>query len=103
MDKNQTIFTLNIDIKAFDALIEFHINKAVAAAFEKIESKKSIVKPQDEWITRKQATEILGISAPTIINLSKSGILPCYRLGKSVRYKRIEVDNAMKLSFSKRK
>lgn len=94
MDKNQNLFTVNIDIKAFEALIEFHINKAVAAAFASIESQKPIAKPVDEWITRKQATEILGISAPTIINLSKSGILPCYRLGKSVRYKRSEVEKA---------
>jgi len=96
MDKNHNLFTVNIDIKAFEALIEFHINNAVAAALANIQSQKEIAKSQDEWITRKQATEILGISAPTIINLSKSGILPCYHLGKSVRYKRSEVDNAHK-------
>ncbi len=44
-----------------------------------------------ELITRQEAAEILGISLPTLNDWTKTGLLPAYRIGTRVRYKRDEV------------
>ena len=96
MQQTQNFLSLNIDIDAFEVFLEFHINKAVAAAIASLDVQKSNPTQHDDWITRKQAITMLGVSAPTIINWSKSGIIPCYRIGSLIRYKRSEIDEALK-------
>jgi excisionase family DNA binding protein len=96
MQQTQNFISVNINIDAFEAFLEFHINKAVATAIANLDIQKSNLTQHDDWITRKQAITILGISAPTIINWSKSGIIPCYRIGSLVRYKRSEIEESLK-------
>ena len=48
-------------------------------------------KPETEYITRQETTQILGISLPTLNEWSKRGILTAYRIASRVRYKKAEV------------
>jgi len=49
-----------------------------------------------EYITRQETAEILRISLPTLNEYTKQGILSGYRLGSRVRYKKQEVEGALK-------
>jgi len=53
-------------------------------------------KEKVEYLTRREVTEYLGISLPTLNEWTKSGKLIGYRIGTRVRYKRNEVDNSLK-------
>ena len=57
------------------------------------ESKENpkLVNSQTELITRKQTAKIIGISLPTLNEWSKRGVIPSYRIGTRVRYKKDEV------------
>jgi len=57
-------------------------------------------KEEEELITRKETAQLLGISLPTLNEYSKDGIIPAYRLGSRVRYKKNEVLEAL-ISFQK--
>lgn len=44
------------------------------------------VKPNNEVLTRKQTADFLGISLPTLHQLTIGGHLKSFRIGRSVRY-----------------
>ena len=48
-----------------------------------------------EYVTRKEAAEILKISVITLSDWNKKRILNPYRLGNLIRYKRAELDEAL--------
>jgi excisionase family DNA binding protein len=50
---------------------------------------------QSELITRKQAAQMLNLSLPTLREYTVRGIVPSYRVGSRVRYKKIEVINCL--------
>lgn len=52
-------------------------------------------KPQEEFLTRKEAAKMLKISLVTITDWNKKGILNPYRLGNLIRYKKSELEEAM--------
>ena len=45
----------------------------------------------DELITRKEAAIILGISLPTLHDYTTRGVIPAYRIGSRVRFKKVEI------------
>ena len=47
-------------------------------------------------MTARQVSEYTQIPLQTIYSKTKSGELPCYRIGRSIRYKVEEIDMAMK-------
>jgi predicted DNA-binding transcriptional regulator AlpA len=47
--------------------------------------------PDNEYISRKETSQILGISLPTLNDYSKRGLLPSYRIGSRILYKKEEV------------
>lgn len=49
----------------------------------------------DELVTRKQAAIILGLSLPTLHDYTVRGIVPAYRLGSRVRYKKGDLLNCL--------
>lgn len=51
--------------------------------------------PVVEFITRREVAKLLQISLPTLDDYSKRGIIPAYRFGNKVRYKRNEVENSL--------
>jgi excisionase family DNA binding protein len=47
-------------------------------------------------MTAREVSEYTQIPIRTIYNKTKCGDLPCYRIGRSIRYKVEEIDMAMK-------
>lgn len=61
-----------------------------------VKQPETTIQEDTEYITRQETAEILRISLPTLNEYTKKGILPGYRLGSRVRYKKNEVENALK-------
>lgn len=54
-----------------------------------------IDEPKPEYITRKETAKILGISLVTLTDYVKNGLVPSYKIGSRVRFKRDEVFASM--------
>lgn len=67
------------------------VHEAVRSEFHKISDE---LRPE-ELISRKETADILQISLVTLNKYSKKGILPSYKIGSRVRYKRHEVLDAL--------
>lgn len=83
-----------------DELLDM-IRQAVRA--ELVEISTTDKKNYEEYLTRKQAKQALGISLPTLRRLTVDGLLPSYKLRGRVLYKRTEIDNMIangKIDFS---
>lgn len=50
---------------------------------------------QTEFITRKEAATLLGVSLPTLNEWQKQGIVQGYRISSRIRYKRGELETAL--------
>ncbi len=46
---------------------------------------------QEEYLTREQTSRLLNVSLVTLWSLTKDRVLPSYRIGRKVLYKREEV------------
>lgn len=66
------------------------ISETVKIEFER-QNHLSTPPTENEFITRKQTAQILGISLPTLNDYTKRGVIPSYRIGTRVRYKKEEV------------
>lgn len=54
-----------------------------------------VPKQKIELMTRKEVSNLLGVSVVTVHNWGKKGIIKPYRIGNKVRYKRSEVLEAL--------
>src|SRR6056297_23266 len=45
----------------------------------------------DELITRQQAAEMIGVTLPTLHRYTQNGVIPTYRIGRNVRFKKSEI------------
>lgn len=52
--------------------------------------------PESKLLTRTQTAEMLGVSIVTLWSWTKKGIVPGYRIGNQIRYKRTEIELALK-------
>lgn len=52
-------------------------------------------KPQTEYLTRREAAHLLGVSLPTLNEWSKNGTVKGYRIASRVRYKRAELEQSL--------
>ncbi|QTD37093.1 helix-turn-helix domain-containing protein [Polaribacter batillariae] len=59
-------------------------------------------KKQPEYLTRKEVANILKVSLVTLSDWNKKGVLKPYRLGNLIRYKREEIDQALKVIYNKK-
>jgi excisionase family DNA binding protein len=64
-------------------------------------SKKFTPKEPEIWISRKEVSELLGVSMVTIHNWSKDGILKAYKIGNRVRFRRSDIEKTL-LSSNKK-
>jgi len=96
MNDAQNIISVNFNVKELETFLDFHIDKAISKAIAAIEKQYATAKQQEDWLTRKEVTAILGISMPTLSAWSKDGTIPGYRIGGLVRYKRSEIDATLK-------
>lgn len=53
-------------------------------------------KNTDQLFTREETAKFLSISLTTLWDYTRKGIVPAYRLGNKVRYKKSEVMEALK-------
>ena len=51
---------------------------------------------QEQYLTRKETAKLLQISLVTLWSWSKEGIIQSYTIGSRVRYKKSDIDNALK-------
>ena len=49
----------------------------------------------DEYLTSKEVSKRLKISLPTLNEYCKRGLIPSYRMGRSVRYKLSDIENVL--------
>lgn len=49
-------------------------------------------KREQEWFTPQEAARYLRLSVPTIYRLSANGLLAAYYVGRSRRYRRVDLD-----------
>ena len=89
----QESISINIPLTEFESIQK----KWIA---EVLQENQSPPKEEEELITRKETAQLLGISLPTLNEYSKDGIIPAYRIGSRVRYKKNEVLEAL-VSFQK--
>lgn len=86
-------------IQLHDTNPEEFKNSIVAAIFKRldlIENKLPI--QRSEWITRKEASSLLGVSLVTIHDWTKKDILKAYRIGNRVRFKLQEIEQVLNSS-----
>jgi len=69
------------------------LERLIADLRNEINQLKELKSPK-EFITRKEAAEILKVSVTTVINYEKRGIIQAYRIGNQIRYKREDILNA---------
>ena len=48
------------------------------------------------YLTRNEVSEMLQVSLPTVHEWSKKGIIKAYRINSRLRYKRTEIEDALK-------
>ncbi len=58
-------------------------------------SEKFTPKEPEIWLSRKDVSELLGVSLVTIYQWSKDGILKAYKIGTRVRFKRSDIEQTL--------
>jgi len=53
-------------------------------------------KENPEFITSKEACEILGVTNPTLLDWRKRKIITAYRIANKIRFKRSEIEQSLK-------
>lgn len=90
----QTSFMLN----PFEVIIE----KLDGLETKIIGASQATVSPQTEIIDRTELCKRLGITEPTAIRWEKKGVIPCFRIGSSVRYNWAKVVDALETKSPKK-
>lgn len=52
-------------------------------------------KQETEYLTRKEAAKVLGVSLPTLNEWTKTGLVQGYRIASRVRYIRSEIETSL--------
>jgi len=52
--------------------------------------------PPEKYLTRKETAKLLQVSLVTLNDWSKKGIIQSYRINSRIRYKKSEIDEALK-------
>ncbi|MCF4101041.1 helix-turn-helix domain-containing protein [Gillisia sp. M10.2A] len=80
----------NVDPEDFKNEILFGVEKQLEKFAKNFKPKEPEI-----WIGRKEASEILGVTFPTLLDWNKKGILTPYKVGNRVRYKRSEIEQVI--------
>lgn len=77
-------------------LDEVELRELISEVFQQQLEKRFNSKPENDEVllTAKEVQKFLNVSAPTLNELRKSGVIPSYRLGTSIRFKKSEVMDA---------
>lgn len=98
MSENKIIKTEIQSIQAHELLMHFETLK------DCIDNLQHTIKgnPETILLTRKQVSEFFEVSLVTIHSWCNKGLIPSYRIGNKVRFKKSEVLDALK-TIQKRK
>lgn len=97
---NKGFYLTEITLPDLENLIANVIRKELQPHLQNMLSQKPPV--DDSYISKKEAAALLKISLPTIGKLIKEGILPCYRVGNNIRFKKSSIDKGLNEVRSKR-
>ena len=87
-----TLFLQGISIQQLETLIE----QTVRRCLEGTQLTEHITPPEENnYCTRKETAKLLGISLVTLHKWSVEGLIPSYRIGSRIRYKKDEINNAL--------
>ncbi len=89
----QDVIFSPIPIQEFQTAISDAVKMEMQKHFQNLTS--STVTPQTELLTRKEAAKMLGISLPTLLDWTNTGVIQGYRISSRVRYKRAELENSL--------
>jgi excisionase family DNA binding protein len=82
----QELILSSIPLSELEGIFQRVVQTALA------ESKKDSNQSESEdLLTRKEAANLLGVSLPTLHEYTTRSIIPAYRLGTRVRYKKGEI------------
>lgn len=79
------------------------IGETVKNEFAKQAAAQPPTKEYAEFLTRKETAKLLTVSLPTLSEWTKRGLITGYRISCRVRYKRSEVETALKQIISLKK
>ena len=89
-----------MDIAVIDAhSLERMIRGAVQSASKDYIQEPQVLKERKSWLTNAEALEYLGLSKATLSRFRSSGILPYSKVGKSVYYRRIDLDKLLQANL----
>jgi excisionase family DNA binding protein len=87
-----SVFIQGISLEDLETLIE----KKIERGLENFTQRKSPTEP-NILLTRKQAAKVLSLSLPTLHKYTLEGLIPCYRIGSTTRYKESEIIKALEV------
>ena len=58
-------------------------------------SKQFTPKEPEVWLSRKDVSELLGVSLPTLYEWGKLGVLKPYKIGTRVRYRQSDIEETL--------
>jgi excisionase family DNA binding protein len=102
MQKIQHMQNLNLSVINIEELKNVLSDVVTTVIDSKLQS---LIQPtQDEYFTRVQTAEKLGIALSTLHDYTLAGLIPAYRIGSRVRYKRSEIEQSLtQIQLLKRK
>jgi excisionase family DNA binding protein len=90
---NKSIYLTEITVPDLEALIANVIRKELEPHLQNLMSQQK--QTEDSYVSRKEAAAILKISIPTLTKLVTDGLLPGYRLGNSIRFKKSSLEKGL--------
>jgi len=75
--------------------LKFEISQEILDRITPILQSVNKPSPTTELLTRKEASKLLGISLPTLLDWTNTGKIIGYRIASRVRYKRTELENSL--------
>mgnify|MGYP003491221405 CR=1 FL=1 len=87
----ENLLLSSISIDSLKAELSDTIRKEISSCLADFQPKQ----PDTDFITRKEAAVILGVSLPTLAKWTLNGIIPAYRISSRIRYKKSEVEESL--------
>jgi excisionase family DNA binding protein len=88
----QILITCSLD--DIEAIIVKNVNKALEA--HGLTPTAIGTNDENQFLTKEEAAKILKVSVGSLDNWDKSGVLKASRIGSMVRYKRADIEQALK-------
>lgn len=80
-----------METKIYFSISLDEFKKIISDAIKEAGDKIPLKVPDEELISRKETAKILGVSLPTLWDWSNKGVIPSYKIGSKVMYKKSEV------------